>query len=435
VKKHVFVIGLDDFQRAELQTIRNPEKYEFHGLLDYQTVVQPQNYSFEGLLDQARRELDAFDAPITAIIAHWDFPTSVMAPILCAEHGIPSPSLEAVLKCEHKYWSRLEQSRVIPECIPAFHKFDPFDEHALEKIELDYPFWIKPVKSFASQLGFKISSAEQFHEAVARIRESIRDIGDAFDEVLARVELPEDVREATGSTCIAEQIIAGIQAAPEGSMFQGEYKVHGVLDMPKDAAGNSFSRYEYPSQFPPEVQQRMINATEKFLRHIGFDNGCFNSEFMWDQANDKLWLIEVNTRISQSHSDLFAKVDGMSNHEVAIDVAHGIRPSMPYRQGEFRVAAKCMIPHDHSDGIVKRIPSEADIQRLKERFPGTHVMIDVKPGTHLAQLRNQDSYRYVLGTLFIGADSHEQLVRKFDACIDALHFEFEPVEARSAGNG
>ncbi|WP_220347805.1 hypothetical protein [Alkalilimnicola ehrlichii] len=248
--KNVFIIGLDDFQRQKLATIHNADRYAFHGLLGFDTVVKPQDFSFQDLLNQARRELQNFPGSVDAIIAHWDFPTSVLGPILCREYGIPSPSLESVLKCEHKYWSRVEQQRVIPECVPRFFLFDPFDNQAVNKIELEFPFWIKPVKSFASQLGFKINNEGEFRQAQAEICEGITKIGSAFDEVLHMVDLPSDIRAATGISCIAEEIISGIQAAPEGAVFQGEYKVHGVIDMPKDRHGKSFSRYQYPSTFP-----------------------------------------------------------------------------------------------------------------------------------------------------------------------------------------
>lgn len=427
MKRNVFIPGLSEHQRGELETTRQAENVHFHGLLDVDTVVNPDNFSFNKLLDQMRQALQRFPGSVDGIIAHWDFPTSVIVPNLCKEYGLPTPSLESVLKCEHKYWSRLEQEKAIPDYIPRFNGFDPFDDRALDRITLDYPFWIKPVKSFSSQLGFKIRNADEFREAIIETREGIARIGDAFDEALALVELPEEIRQATGNTCIAEEIISGVQVAPEGSMFQGEFSVHGVLDMHKDETGRSFSRFEYPTALPRSVRARIIDACERFLRHIEFDNGCFNAEFMWDSEHDKLWLIEVNTRISQSHSEFFHKVDGMSNHEVAIDVALGVRPRMPYREGKHAVAAKCMILH-HEDATVARVPDRAELERLDERFPGTHVELDVEPGMRLSELPNQDSYSYILGTLFLGADSHEQLRERYRACLDALHFEFEPVQ-------
>ncbi|MBF6371336.1 hypothetical protein IU469_37430, partial [Nocardia puris] len=91
----------------------------------------------------------------------------------------------------------------------------------------------------------------------------------------------------------------------------------------------------------------------------------------------KLWLIEVNTRISQSHSELFVKVDGTTNHTVAIDIALGREPRMPHRKGEFAVAAQCFVPR-YEDGIVTRVPGPAEIEALRERFPGTIVRLDVQ---------------------------------------------------------
>ncbi|MFD2435262.1 ATP-binding protein [Modicisalibacter luteus] len=178
---------------------------------------------------------------------------------------------------------------------------------------------------------------------------------------------------------------------------------------------------------PEGVQRRMIEASKRFLEHIGFDHGCFNAEFMWDEASDQLWLVEFNTRISQSHSEMFIMVDGMSNHEVAIDIALGQRPSMINRQGQFPVAAKCLIPHKHEDAIVKRVPSQQELLELRERFPGTLIKLDIEPGMRLSDLPNQDSFSYHIGTIYLGADSHEKLRERYRDCLDALHFEFDAV--------
>jgi hypothetical protein len=429
--KNIFVLGLTDFQRGELETVRQADELHFHGLLDYDTLVVPDEYVFGDLLEQCRRILDDFPGTVDAIIAHWDFPTSVLAPILAAERGIPSPSLRSVLACEHKYWSRLEQQQAVPECVPRFVSFDPFDDDALSGIDLEFPFWVKPVKSHSSQLGYEIGDEAAFTAAIDEIREKIGLVGDAFDEALQRVDVPDAVRGATGNTCLAEQVVTGVQAAPEGSMFAGEFAVHGVFDMHKDADGHSFDRLDYPaSTVPAHVQKRMTEITERYMRHIGFDNGCFNSEFMWDENSDQLWLIEINTRISQSHSDLFAKVDGRSNHEVAIDIALGCPPRMPHGEGRFAVAAKCIIPH-YDDAVVTRVPGDDDIAALQELIPEALVRIDVKPGDRLSELPNQDAYRYILGTMYIGADDTAQLEQRYRQGLDALPFTFDPAPKTS----
>lgn len=425
--RNIFIPALEAQQRTELETVRSAEEFSFHGLLDVETLVEAESFSFNQLLDQARQELGEAVGTVDAIIAHWDFPTSVMVPILCNEYNLPAPPLESVLKCEHKYWSRLEQKKVIPELVPEFCSIDPFASDPIAQLTLDYPFWLKPVKAFSSQLGFKIENDEQFHAAIKETREAIHHFGDPFNEALEYVDLPPEIRQANGNTCIAEQIISGIQGAPEGTMYQGEFNVHGVFDQPVDKGAVLFDRLEYPSSMPERVQRRMIDACKRFLEHIGFDNGCFNAEFMWDEESDQLWLVEFNTRISQSHSEMFIMVDGMSNHEVAIDIALGQRPSMANRQGQFPVAAKCLIPHKHEDAIVKRIPSQQELAELKERFPGTLVKLDIEPGMRLSDLANQDSFSYHIGTIYLGADSHEELRERYRACLDTLHFEFDNV--------
>ena len=435
MNRNVFVPALTETQRQELQTVKHAADCNFHGLLDTDRLVDAPDLDFDELLAGIRKQLKAFDGSVDAIIAHWDFPTSVLVPILCKEFGIPTPSLESVFKCEHKYWSRLEQEQSIPEMIPAFCSFDPFSDDPLSQINLEFPFWIKPVKSFSSQLGFRIENAEEFHEAMEIVRAEIPHMGKPFEQALMHADVPEHIRRATSYTCLAEEIMSGVQAAPEGSVFNGEVQVHGILDMGKDEEGRTIDRLYYPSTFPRDVQERMVKACKRFLGHIGFDNGCFNAEFMWDRERDKLWLIEFNTRISQSHSEMFIAVDGMSNHEVAIDVALGDRPAMPHREGSSNIAAKFILSRFEEDALVTRVPSRAEIDVLKARFPGLVVLVDVKPGMRLGELPNQDSYSWHVATLYLGASNREELDARYRECVESLQFEYVPVGAmpRSAG--
>lgn len=424
--KNIFVLAMDDFQREEMNTLRNVENYRFHNVLDVATLVEAESIDFDELLAACRKEIRAADVPVDAIVAHWDFPTSVLAPILCEEFGVPSPGLESVLKCEHKYWSRLEQQKAVPEVVPEFCHFDPFDDHAIDKIPLAFPFWIKPVKAFSSQLGFRIESREQFLESQAIIRQEIGRIGNAFDQVLRRVQLPEELAGTSGCSCLAEQIISGEQVAPEGSVCKGEFSVHGIFDMGRGRDGTSIESLIYPSQLPDKVQQQLVDVSERLMRQIGFDNGCFNVEFMWDKANDKLWLIEINSRISQSHSEMFILVNGMSNHEVAIDVALGGGEGLPEKAGPYSVAAKFILTRAE-DGLVRRVPGPGEIEALARRFPHTRLKLEVEPGMALNQVPNQDAYSFVLGELYLGAENRDALMARYQDCLDALTFDIVPL--------
>lgn len=428
MKRNVFIPALTELQRRELQTVRHAADCNFHGLLDTYRLVDAPDLDFDALLAELRRRLQAFGGSVDAIIAHWDFPTSVLVPILCRDFGIPTPSLESVLKCEHKYWSRLEQKASVPELIPRFCRFDPFSADPLAQIELDFPFWIKPVKSFCSQLGFRINDANDFHAAMKTVRAEITRLGNPFEQALAHADVPDHVRQANSYTCLAEEIMNGEQFALEGSVYNGDVQVHGVLDMGRGEHELTIERLDYPSRLPASVQERAIDACKRYLTHIGFDNGCFNAEFMWDRQKDKLWFIECNTRISQSHSELFIDVDGISNHEVAIDVALGDRPRMPYREGRCRVAAKFVVAR-FEDAYVVRVPTQGQIDELKKRFPSLAVVIDVEPGMRLSELPNQDSYSYHVATLYLGAANRDELQARYQECLDVLEFQYAPLDA------
>jgi len=421
-KKNIFVVGLNDFNLGRLQSIRNAENYDFLQLLEAGDVLEQEHYDVDGILDKARHQLAGFPGHVDGLIHYIDFPVSTTVPVLCREFGLPAASLEAVLKCEHKYWSRLEQRRSVPEHVPPFAAFDPFDDNALDAIGMDFPFWIKPIKSFSSYLGFRIRNDKDWAHAIGEIRAHIGRFEGSFDRVMEMAELPAEVADIGGGACISEGLIGGRQCTQEGFVHKGEVKVYGTVDSLREANGSSFSRYQYPSLLPASVRKRMTRITERFLRHIGYDNAPFNVEFFWDANTDQIWLLEVNPRISESHTDLFEKVDGASHHEIATDLSLGQRPRLPYRDGEFACAAKFFIRAYH-DAHVTRVPGSEEIERVRREMPGTLVNILPRPGTRLSDLMDQDSYSYTLALLWIGGASPRQLQKRFERAVDLLEFE------------
>lgn len=428
--KNIFVFGLDRENHAFLKRVRHAEHYTFHGLLDRSELVERDDYDIPHLIEKVRTRLRGFQGSVDGLIHYIDFPVSTTVPLLAREYGLPSASLEAVLCCEHKYWARLEQAKVIPEACPPFDAFDPFDDDALKRLEarIGYPFWVKPIKSFSSYLGFRIDGPEDFARAQARLRAEIGRFAEPFDYLLDQVELPDEVRGIGGGHCLAEGIISGHQCTLEGYGYQGHVDVYGVVDSVNEPNGSSFRRYQYPSVLPASVQQRMIEQARRFMTHIGYDNAPFNIEFYWDEATDDVWLLEVNTRLSQSHCDLFEKVDGVSHQEVAVDLALGRAPEFPQGQGEFPMAAKCFL-RVFEDGKVARAPSASEVRELEEAFPGTRIQLQVRQGDRLSALWDQDSYSYCLALIFLGGDNEEDIEARFERIRAGLDFRIEKPEA------
>lgn len=423
MKKNVFVMGLNEFNRPLLQTIKGVEHYRFHTLLENQEVEEAEVYRVGELLDKARAQLRAFPGRIDAIIGYIDMPVGFMVPILCREFGLPTASVESVLKCQHKYWSRLEQSRVIPDHVPRFDLVNPFYEDPLSQIGLDYPFWLKPVKSAGSYLGYRIHDRREFDSRLRVIRDNIRRLSDSFNHVLEYATLPDDIAGIDFSHCIAEQIVGGRQCTLEGYVSRGEFHVFGVVDSIRHANRCTFSRYEYPSGLPGRVTRRMIELTRRFLAHIDFDDSPFNVEFFWDRDHDRIWLLEVNTRNSQSHSYLFAQVDGASNHQTMVEVALGQRPTMPHRQGKYRYAAKYFY-RKFEDAVVEKIPTPEKVEAVQRLVPDALIKVNVEEGMKLWHLREQDSYSYDIAWIFVAADTRPELRDKYRQCVASLEFRF-----------
>ena len=424
------MLGTDNFNLIKLRSLRNANAFEFHKLLDYQEIRGSEEYDIVDLLSRVEKRLYDFEGSVDGIIGYFDFPVTNMRPILCAQYQLPCASLSSVMKCEHKYWSRMEQKEAIPAHIPSFDIFDPFDEDALAKLQVSYPFWIKPVKSFRSYLGFRINNDEDWYRAIPTIRAHIGNIAAPFDYLMNYLDTPEAIRKIGGVHCLAEDIIYGKQCTLEGYVHDGIVSTYGVVDSVRETNNSSFSRYEYPSTLPYRVQERLAEISERIIKHIGYDDSTFNIEFFYHEPEDQIWLLEINPRMSQSHGDLFQKVDGESNHRIMIDLALGQKPEFPHRQGPFGHAAKFMLRR-FEDGIVTRVPSEEDIQTVAHSYPGTLVEVFVKEGTHLSDLLNQDSYSFEIADIYIGSSTQKDLLAAYEQVLSMLNFQFEAAPAPS----
>ncbi|MGF1759083.1 ATP-grasp domain-containing protein [Photobacterium sagamiensis] len=404
------------------------QAYRFHELYHHRDMKAEPVLPVKALYEGALKQLNNFPGTIDAIVGYWDFPVSTMLPLLRQPFGLPSPSFEAVLKCEHKYWSRLEQHRVIPQYIPDFCDVDPFEDDPRRQITLDYPYWLKPVKAASSSLGFMVRNDDELAHAIQVIRKNIFRFAKPFNYLLQFADLPDDVAAIDGYHCIAEEIISeGQQCTLEGYVYNGDVCVYGAVDSIREGEHHSsFSRYQYPSLIPEQIQNKMIAVTQRFLSHIGFDNGPFDIEFYWDTENDNIWLLEINARISKSHCPLFLHVDGASHHQVMLDLALGKQPEFPHRQGPYHYGAKFMW-RVYEDAMVKRVPTDQELQGVRRQIPDAEILLHIHQGMRLSELKSQDSYSYEIADIFLGGDTQKELLEKYRTVQQILPLELAPL--------
>ncbi|SNR42805.1 ATP-grasp domain-containing protein [Haloechinothrix alba] len=424
MSKNVFVLGMDEHNRAVLEAMPDAAECTFHPLLTFDEIYG-EEIDFNSVLAAAQRQLDAFAGPIDAIIGFWDFPVSTMLPLLRRRFGLPTASIEQVLMCEHKYWSRLVQQRVIEE-YPAFAVIDP-DNDGEPPEELRYPMWIKPVKSFASVLAIGVADQDAYREAIETILARMDWVARPFEALLEHVELPAEVAAAGARACLVEEAIVGRQVTVEGYRYRGEVVIYGVVDSICYDNSPSFLRYQYPSSLPEEVIARLEDISRRLVTEIGLERMTFNIEFFWDPGTDAISLLEINSRHSQSHAELFADVDGMANHAAMLRLALDRDPRFPRGEGRYDVAAKWFVRR-FSDGIVRRIPTHEEIEAIQHIVPGTTIELAVREGDRLSELHRQDNYSYQLANVYIGASDEAELTTRFDQVVAALPIEIDDVD-------
>ncbi len=433
-EKNVFVIGLDQANLPMFHRIPDAESLRFHPLLTIEEL-QGGEVSVPALLEKAQELLDAFDGSIDAIVGYWDFPVSTLVPILSKRYGTRSTSLESVVKCEHKYWSRLEQQKVTDRH-PRFGRVDLEAEDPRPPEGVRFPMWLKPALSYSSELAFGVKDEEEFRAAVAEIREGIARVGRPFAYILDQLELPPEMAGVGGEVCVAEEAMSGIQVAVEGYVLDGEVTVYGALDSINYPDSSSFLRHQYPSALPEPVIRQLHDVTERVMRRIGFNCATFSVEYFYDPRSQEINLLEINPRHSQSHAELFQYVDGVPNHHCMVSLALGKDPRLPHRAGPYEMAAKWYYRW-FADAVVHDVPTPADLERIEREIAGVRIDTVPEEGRRLSEMPAQDSYSYELAHIFTGGTSEQDLRKKYDHCVAALGLTFDETTpgGRSEKNG
>lgn len=420
--QNIFVLGLDEPGYAELATLPDADQYSFHGILSLEDL-QSGVISFTDLLAQAQEQLDAFDGPIDAIVGYWDFPVSMMVPILCDRYGLPSKPLASVVRCEHKYWSRIEQQKVIDE-YPGFDLIDVHDPSAKLPVHMTYPAWLKPIKSFSSEGAHRVDNESELQEALAEERDAPERIGGAFDDVLEMLDLPAEIADIPGGAYMVEEAAQGQQYTLEGYSWGDEVEIIGLVDSFNYDNAPSFLKYQYPSTLPEPVQQYIHNVSRRIISAVGLTNSTFNIEYFWDASAERLRLLEINSRHSQSHAQMFHWVDGQPNHAVMLDLALGREPQMPRRHGKHAIAAKWMLRH-FQDGVVRSVPTADEVKAIEQHYDNVDIEVVVEEGARLSDADTEDSYSFTLAEIFVAGETEQQLREIYDACCDALAIEID----------
>ncbi|HEY9784581.1 MAG TPA: ATP-grasp domain-containing protein [Candidatus Obscuribacterales bacterium] len=364
------------------------------------------------------------DAGLSGATSGVGYPGMSASSLIAKKLGIHGGNPEPIITFDHKYYSRLAQQKYVPEATPSFYLIDPKDLKTLDAVN-DFPAFLKPVKSCMSKNAYRISSKEELEK---RVKEALLPEGfiTPFNDMVANYT----GLELHASYLLVESLLEGAQVSLEGYVHDGKVHVMGIVDALFFPGTISFKRFQYPSKLPEEVQHRMIGIAEKLMTGIGYDNAPFNIEMMYNPDSHQIHIIEVNPKLASQFPDLFLKVDGTSSYSVLLQLAIGEKPKFTRRQGEFKIAASCVL-RLFEDQYVQAVPSQEQINALRAKYPDALIELYAPLGKNLSdQMQDAESFRY--GLVNIGAQCERELEEKFEFFKGSLQFKFAPVHEPSA---
>ena len=401
------------WDEAELPHIVEAGGYR---VLSYGTDVSEHPEDFDAI-DFIDRAVEAVAGrAIDGVMASDDYPGSIVAAAIAQRLRLPGPKPEVVLLCQHKYYSRMAQRRIVPEAVPAFCLLDRKTTGTMS-----FPLFVKPVKSFFSLFAQHVGNADELAELTRWADHHLREFVKPFNELIQHyTRFP-----INGSHLLAEEPLRGRQVTVEGCMFHGEGRVIGITDSIMYPGTISFQRFEYPSRLSPAIQRRMASIALRFMRFIGFDDGLFNIEMFHDPASGAIHIIEVNPRMCPQFADLMEKVNGVNTYEIALAIAAGIRPAFHRKSPKYRAATSFAL-RVYEDQLVTRVPNEDELEAFGARFPDARLKVLCREGCRLSEeLQDGKMFRYAV--LNLGGETRADTLARCEEALEYLPFGFEDV--------
>ena len=353
--------------------------------------ADPGAFNADHFVDKAADELGRLR--VSGVVSSSDYPGCLLAAVIARRLGLPGPAPVAVLRASHKYFARESLARSVPEATPDFQLLDPARITQMRPL-LKFPLFVKPVKSWFSQLARRIDSFEDLttYAGSAEVRHHLRHFVRPLNQLLAAQ--PEFTRDA--AYLIAEQVLVGAQVTVEGYVFEGKTTVLSIVDSEMYPGTGSFARFVLPSAMSTGQSDILVAITDRAIRGLGMTHGLFNVEFIYDPTTGQAFVVEVNPRMCGQFADLTEHVTGVNTYEILFDLGLGQspRPARPYRGP--RAGASYPLRW-FGDATVVSMPTAPRVREIRRRTAATLVAVYYREGDRLSQRGKHfdgASYRY-----------------------------------------
>jgi ATP-grasp domain-containing protein len=358
---------------------------------------------------------------IDGVMSSSDYPGVTLAGALAAELGLAGSRPDRMITAAHKYYSRIAQRAAAPEVVPAFAVVD-LRARAVAP-PLAFPYWLKPVKGAFSMFARRIDGAKAFREFVDSPR--LREFADDYMAIFNRMVAAYTDDPIDGRALIAEGVLRGDLVTIEGFVCDGSVEVLGIVDSTLHPNG-SFARFDYPSALPERVRDRMAQVARRVIAALGLEQTLWNIEMMYDAADDRVSIVEVNPRICGQFADLYQKVDGTNSYEIALALCTGSRPRVTPGRGRYPAAASFPLRVFEPSRVVAA-PDDTDTGLAEALFAETLVWSECCAGDELSNFGGEDGSSQRYAVINLGGADCADLARRCAAVQDRLGFRMRPL--------
>jgi len=320
--------------------------------------------------------------------------SALVAALVAERRGLPGPSPQALVRCQHKPTSRALQQEVSPESTPRFWLLDggppPFPP----------PWFVKPVVGRLSQEARRIDDPAE----LAGIHEEA-----GYRDGYARIAGLAGLAAEAVRGFLVEELVEGDEVTLEGYVHGGRVTVIGVTDSVKYPGTNSFRRFEYPSALPHERLDELTRIAKRLVTALAFDGGFFNVEFLVP-GQGPARIVEVNGRIASQFASLVRLVHGRSTYDALFSLHCGRDPL--WDGGDGRGVAI---------SYVMRVFEDAHVASVPEQEEGLELL--VRPGRRLSEQGLNDASSYRLAIFTEWGETREQAVERCLRRAERLRFD------------
>ena len=336
------------------------------------------------------------DMQVDGIGSSRDYPSGAIVTAIAQQLGLSGPSVESNLLSQHKYHTRRILDAYVPEINPPFELLT-YD--TLHECTLTPPYIIKPIKAMGS-VGMHYIQAP---DDIAHINDQLPyGFFQPFDQLLqtyTAYDMPEP-------QLIAEAYTEGHQVTLDGFVCNGNIHMLGIVDSHFYPNTLSFYKFDYPSQLPDSIQQRMFAYATQCIQALGLDNLVFNIEFLYNEEYDIIRMIEINPRMSSQFSTLYEKVDNINVYHIALEIACGNEPTITRGAGTYNNAASFAL-RTFTDYYIHAVPTASEQHIMHQQYPDASLEICCQSGKYLSELY-QDAYSYLYAIINVGGNSEEE---------------------------